>query len=497
MADSHAFLLGSLWDSVGNRVSDGQYVTDTETGRTHHLFSSLYSFWLGGHQSVARRLNSLLTPAELTSTSPLVRLFLTAASDSWVLTRQTGGRTILIPCFELLRVLFYEAGPGLLKHYFSRESLDTICTVVATPAATNQYMGHVSIRRRGLSTDQQCILAEQCFNHQALRAITAAHSNLAQALLRTPEGAYPQADFYLGRPIHLQANGFHFQVGQQRYFFVCSIWSLTNPFSFHQLLVDAPGSKSRLTKPAGDQANEPESQSTLLQTRQRPTTPLDSQELGNGRYRDATVRPHAKKGIAWPQVKPSIEKTIEASESAFSRRIPRTPDSLSHMPGGSDETKALVTQFADAPCEYQLTTYFQDFVDWFRQQPAYRVELLQLYNDEGLHGLGISLLSLHDDRAIAIAELQHRKGFFYFCELVSGGRAALIYQDGYAPLTPGDFNSLFATYKAQQFDWLKCKKQALGGKVAGRYVVHPRNHHTGGVATALRCHKLITGLPLS
>ena len=195
-------------------------------------------------------------------------------------------------------------------------------------------------------------------------------------------------------------------------------------------------------------------------------------------------------------MKPSTKKTSETGESASSRRIPRTPDSLSHTPGGSDETKALVTQLADAPHEHQLTTYFQDFVDWFRQQPAYHVELLQLYNDAGLHGSGISLLGPHDERAIAIVELHHRKGFFYFCELASGGRAALVYQDAYAQFTPDDFTSLFVAYKTHQLDWLKCKKQSLGGKVADRYTVYPRNHHTGGVATALRCHKLIAGLSL-
>jgi hypothetical protein len=494
MADSHAFLLGSMWDSDGNRVSTGQYITDKGTNKTHHLFSSLYSFWLGGHQSIARRLDSLLSLDQLANTSPLARLFLSAAAESWVLTRQLGGRTILVPCFELLRVLFYEAGPGLLAHYFSREPLDAICTAITAPEAANQRTGHVRIKRRGLSNDQQCILAEQCFNSHASRTITAAHSNLAQALLRTPEGAYLQADFFLGRPIHLQANGFHFQVGQHRYFFACSLWPVTDPFSFRQLLVDAPGSKQRLAKAVGNQADESSSQSTLLQTRQRPTTPLDSQEPGSGRYRDATVRPHAKQGIAWPKVKPSTKKTSEAGESTSSRRVSRTPDSLSHTPGGNDETKALVTQFADTPHEHHLTTYFQDFVDWFQQQPTYQVGLLQLHNAESLHGPGISLLGRRDERAIAIAELQYRKGYFYFCELVSGGRAALIHQDSYARLTPSDFTSLFAMYKEHQLDWMKCKKQAPGGKVADHYIVHPRNHHTGGVATALRCHKLIYGL---
>ncbi|MGI4821968.1 MAG: hypothetical protein ACRYFV_12230 [Janthinobacterium lividum] len=226
-------------------------------------------------------------------------------------------------------------------------------------------------------------------------------------------------------------------------------------------------SKQRVTKAAGKQADEPESQSTLLQAKQRPTTPLDSQEPGSGRYRDATVRLHAKQGIAWPQVRLSTKKTIETDESASPRRSARLPDSLSHTPGGNDETKALVTRLVEAVREHQLTTYFQDFVDWFRQQPAYQLKLLQLYNQEGLHGPGISLLGPHDERAIAIAELQHRKGFFYFCELVSVGRAALVYQDDYAPLTPDNFSSLLATYKARQFDWLRCKKQAPEGKKAG------------------------------
>jgi hypothetical protein len=428
MADSHAFLLGSLWDPDGNRVSTGQYVINTVTNKTHRIFSSLYSFWLGGHQSVARRLDSLITPSNLASISPLARLFLTAAADSWVLTRQVGGRTILVPCFELLRLLFYEAGPGLLAHYFSREPLDAICAAINAPEAANQYTGHVRIKRRGLSDDQQCILAEQCFNPHALRTITAAHSNLAQALLRTPEGAYPQADFFLGRPIHFRANGFHFQVDQQRYFFVCSLWPITDPFSFRQLLVDAPGSKQRLAKAAGNKVDGSDSQSTLLQARQRPDTPLDSREPGSGRYRNATVRPHTKQGIAWPRVKSSTKNSIEAGENASSRRIARTPDSLSHMPGGNDETRALVTLIEDAAHENQLTSYFQNVIDWFHQHGTYQIELLKLHNADGHRGQSVSLLGEHDSRAIAVAQLRRGNKYFYFCELLAGGRAALLYK---------------------------------------------------------------------
>jgi hypothetical protein len=305
MADSYEFIRGSLWDSNGNRVSAGTHVTDESIDKTHRIFPARYSFLLGGRQSIAQRLGTILSPALVTANAPLARLFLAAASENWVIPRQVGGTTILLPCFELLRVLYYEAGLGLLAHYFSRRALSDICIALAAPVAANHYTGHIRVRRKAFTEAQQCIMAELCFNIDYLHTITAVHSNLALALLRNPEGAYPQADFYMHRPVRFQANGFHFQAGHKRYFFVCGLWPLSNPFSFQDLIVDLPAGQQQTVrrKRPGQTTDEPGPGALLFQASTRANPLLDSQEPGSSRYREATVELHARQGIPWPQVK--------------------------------------------------------------------------------------------------------------------------------------------------------------------------------------------------
>lgn len=501
LVDSYDFVRGSLWDAAGHRVSAGLHMIDEATARTHAVFPSRYRFLFGGRQSIARPLATIISPALLPE-APLPRLFLTTAADNWVLTRQVRGITILIPCFEILRVLYYEAGPKLIEYYLRNQNLSDVCTTLAIPTTANQYTGHIRIRRRGFYKAQQCILAELCFNPHYLRSVTAAHSNLSRALLRQPEGATPQLDFLMGRPLHLEANGFHFQTGGNRYFFVCGLWALNNPFSFQQLLADLPGSKQQtINKSISNQPDKSGSNPTLFQTRQKPDTPLNSYEPASSRYQDATVRTHAKQGVTWPPVQSPAEKNVQVSDSGISRRILQTPEGLSHTPGGSDETLALVTQIDDLSREHQLTSYFQDFVDWFRQQNAYQVELLQLHNANGRFGHHISLLGKHSNEAIAIAQLQRAGHYFYFFELIAGGRAAFVHKRNSTQLTPPDFEELFSSFSQLGLNWLTYKKHLVGKEkerdapreveTKKEFVIYPRNRHNGGVATALLCEKSI------
>ena len=504
LADSYDFVCGSLWDAAGHRVSAGMHVVDEVTGKTHAVFPNRYRFLFGGRQSIARPLATII-PQAILPDAPLLRIFLTTAADNWVLTRQIGGTTLLIPCFELLRVLYYEAGPKLIEYYFRNQDLSAVCTALATPTAINQYTGHLRVRQRGFTKAQQCILAELCFNPPYLRSVTAAHSNLTRALLRQPEGATPQLDFLMGRSLHLEANGFHFQAGGTRYFFVCGLWAQANPFSFQQLQVDLLGGKQQsISKSPKDQLGEDTPRSVLFQTRQKPNTALDSREPGSNRYRDATVRTHDKQGVAWPSAEIVTPKNEwEAGIGVTPTRLPQAPDSLSYTPGGNDETRALATPLEGGTRE--LSSYFQDFVDWFRQQPDYQVKLLTLHNESGQYGVGISTLGQYDHRGIAVAELRHAKGYFYFLELLVGGRAAFVHKPRPTQLTLPDFTSLFGRFKRSSLNWLTYKQHLAdekktwntlnGREVIGAFVIYPRNRHNGGVATALLCEKSIRQSP--
>lgn len=498
LPDTYDLVRGSLWDATGHRVSAGMHVTDEVTAKTHPIFPSRYHFLFGGRQAIARPLTTIIPTSSLLENS-LHRLFLATAADNWVLTRYDKGTTILIPCFELLRVLYYEAGPELIGHYFRNQDLSVVCTALEAPTAANQYTGRIRVRQHGFTKRQQDILAELCFNPHYLRNVTAAHSNLTRALLREPQGATPQLDFLMGRPLYLEANGFHFKVGNARYFFVCGLWAQTNPFSFQKLLVVPPPGRHPVgRKEAGD--GKPVRKAPLYQTRQEPDTPLNSLEPGSSRYRDATVRTHAKQGVAWPSSEIVLPKEeLDAGTGATPARSPRVPDGLSYTPGGSDETRALATPLEST--SHELSSYFQDFVDWFRQHTEYQVELLTLYNESGLYGVGISTLGQDDHRGIAVAELRHAKGYFYFLELLAGGRASFVHRHRPTQLMPSNFTTLFSNFKRFGLNWLTYKKYLDSKEMilnasqehrrAEEFVIHPRNRHNGGVATAILCEKAI------
>ncbi|QKG51840.1 hypothetical protein [Hymenobacter sp. BRD67] len=486
--DTYDFVRGSLWDATGQRVSAGMHITDEATTKTHPVFPHRCHFLFGGKQAVARPLTTVI-PASSLPENPLHRLFLTTAADNWVLLRRFEGLTILIPCFELLRVLYYEAGPELIEHYFHNQDLAVVCSALEAPTAANQKTGRIRLRKYGFTKRQQDILAELCFNPHSLRNVTAAHSNLKRALLREPQGATPQLDFFVGRPLRLEANGFHFTAGNASYFFVCGLWAQTNPFSFQKLFVTPPPGK----QPVGDKEADGEEatrKSALYQAKQKPDTRLNSQEPGSSRYRDATVRTHDKQGVAWPPAEnvPS-EKERKAGTGTTLARIPRAPDSLSYTLGGNDETRALATPLEGDP--HQLSSYFHDFVDWFRQHAEYEVKLLTLHNESGEYGVGICTLSQDDHRGIAVAELRHTKGYFYFLELLAGGRAAFVHNPHLTQLVLSDFTSLFSSFKRFGLNWLTYKQHLTderkpkdtpnGRKVLGDFVIQPRNRHNGAL----------------
>jgi hypothetical protein len=74
------------------------------------------------------------------------------------------------------------------------------------------------------------------------------------------------------------------------------------------------------------------------------------------------------------------------------------------------------------------------------------------------------------------------------------GRAAILYQEGFSRLTEQDFADLFSLYRNNGLDWLKCKQHISTVGSGHHYVIYPRNRHNSGIATALRCDKLITQL---
>lgn len=513
LADSYEFILGSLWEVSGekspreaNRVSAGLYLADKNRRWPHRILPDTYSFLSATERYSAQQLNSLLPPALIANTPALRASFLSSIPDTWVITHRLKHKTIIIPCFELLRVLYYEAGRATIDLFWSKQPLAATCSVIAAPTAANGRTGHVSIRRGMFSEAQQCILAELCLNAKYLHTVTETHSDLTLALRDHPAGAYPRVDLHLGHRVRFQANGFHFKVGEENYFLACGLWPLSNPFSFEHLVVDLPtGQRAAAAERQATQASLlEEARRGLLRADTRQNPALDSLEPAGRRYGEATVLLHPRSGIGWPHVAYTPGKQSKRDSRSPSFPGSQTLEGLSYTEGGDDETRGLVSGTEVLDGERQLTPYFQEFISWFRQRGDYRIELLTLYNEDGRHGASISTLGPGDGRGIAVAELRHAKGHFYFLELLTGGRAAFLHKRRPTLLTQADFVDLFDKFRESGLNWLTYKKSLAEEEeerdvprkreLTEEFVISPRNHHNGGIATALLCEKYIRQL---
>ena len=76
--------------------------------------------------------------------------------DAWCAVLQVENEYMLIPCFELLRAFYYEAGGAMVDYFASRTPLERICWPIMAPGVNTGFDAHF------------CVAAQVTHAHQAL-----------------------------------------------------------------------------------------------------------------------------------------------------------------------------------------------------------------------------------------------------------------------------------------------------------------------------------------
>jgi hypothetical protein len=233
----HAPLLvaGSLWTEEGKLIA---------TGAT--LLKAQRSISFGEHVSQTSTFSNLFSDF---SSMP-IHLHPTQ-KDSWCMVLKSERETILIPCFEILRALFYRVEAILLDLFFSQLPLKLFCSVdtlvsdLAFPISHRHRIWRVEIKvssHRFLSAPSIRVLAELACNAQAyltlLKAQTYQFNEWASNQQYDP---YKEVQFWisplLGHSVKAHINGRYFSHGDNNYFLADSFISLENFNSFRKILV--------------------------------------------------------------------------------------------------------------------------------------------------------------------------------------------------------------------------------------------------------------------
>jgi hypothetical protein len=198
---------GSRWSASGQLLSDGS-----------HAYPAYRTVALGAHVPHLCRLSQVL-PAG-TVLPPVLHA---ALRDAWYAVVDAGAERLLIPCFELLRAFYYQAGGKLVDYFFSRLPLEAVCWPIMAPTPATDFTAQFCVAAQLGRPHEARVLAKLLYNASYRAIIQRTHAELAVAWHeRATRGlvaeAYPKAFFNLGKTVSVTAHGTTFTVGEQAFF---------------------------------------------------------------------------------------------------------------------------------------------------------------------------------------------------------------------------------------------------------------------------------------
>jgi hypothetical protein len=216
---------GSQWSTDGYLLSDSSH-----TYPDHRVISLGANVPRLQPLSKALPIGTVLPPA-----------LHTALLSAWYTVLDVGRERILIPCFELLRAFYYQAGGKLVDYFFSRLPIEAVCWPIMPPTIATDFTAHFCVAAQLGNPQEARVLAELLFNSSYRTTIQRAHAYLAmewQACITrhlVPE-VHPKVSFSLGKEISVTAQGVAFTVGSQDFFWVSRLIPVPDWFSFHSVV---------------------------------------------------------------------------------------------------------------------------------------------------------------------------------------------------------------------------------------------------------------------
>ena len=225
MQSAALLIPGSRWSASGQLLSAGS-----------HAYPERRTVLLGSRAPRPRRLRQLLPAGAVLPPALHAEL-----RNVWYVLLEADTERRLIPCFELLRAFYYQAGGKLVDYFFSRLPLEAICWPVMAPNPTTNFTAHFCVAAQLDRPHEARVLAELLFNPAYRATIQRAHADLAMAwhahaTRRMGTEGHLKTSFRLGRAVSVTAHGTAFTVGNQAFFWVSCLVPPRDWFSFRSVV---------------------------------------------------------------------------------------------------------------------------------------------------------------------------------------------------------------------------------------------------------------------
>lgn len=221
---------------AGSLICGSLWVDSLELSRfEYHDNSESQVFELGTRKVSAVLLKNIINPVTL-----VPEAFWLTKGNTWVICVELYEKNIIIPYFELLRILFYQASNRLTRFFFSFLPLDSLCRPIISPKEENSWYGAFYVSSVKLSSLEARVLGGLLFD-QALKNIF----DLSQTHWLFPDfsNTIYTSNACITKPVGnleistlFNANGYNFTHNNDKYFWVNSLEMINSPYNFHELL---------------------------------------------------------------------------------------------------------------------------------------------------------------------------------------------------------------------------------------------------------------------
>jgi len=370
-------ICGSLWTKWKNL---------TET-RKYSPFDSQV-FWTGANPLSIIQLQNVINLSDLTPAS-----FWITQGETWVICISFSEKKIIIPYFELLRVLFYNASRRLTQYFFSQSPLELLCRSLSLPSAQNSFLTHFCVASEELSVAEARILGGLSSDSAMIRVFNFARTYFHNVPTMKSGFSHKTKEISAGqlnKNILFNAKGYNFKSNNENYFWVDSLEIITSPFNFRQAIFHPLESlKSSLSMPdtlplCSDLLQAKTYHARLSELHNRTgnysslihrVVPYRSSKRESKFIRGIDTRlPYIKRGLPWAKVPTDKNNFCWFDESLFNK--------LEH-------NKILPSSF-----EPNYTNEFKNLLSKFTSS-GYPARFLTINNAQGLCGKDTSVFPVH------------------------------------------------------------------------------------------------------
>jgi hypothetical protein len=376
---------GSLWSTWQTKITESP-CRNAES----HIFQ------ISNNPVLLNNLQDIINPATLTPSS-----FWAGQGRTPVIYLECNGKNIIIPYFELVRALFYNASQRLTRFFFSQLSLESLCRPFDAPSIENSFLARFCVASTDLSMLEAQVLAGLLFEPSMYRTLNFAQSYWRSFLIPNPPKASKSKSTNIGTincDAIFNANGYSFTHEEKLYFWVNTLNIINSPYNFEQVIFHPVTGK----KHNFPQLNHLPLCSNLLQTRapkarlielwnkdltthsivKHPLHTTRSKRDERGITGVNALQPCVECGLPWAQLPAGKNNSYELTDPTVSTFLSTEGISQSHAGIINPRFKKLLNKFSSA---------------------GYHVSFLELNNSKRLFGKSISVFPVENQPPLPAA----------------------------------------------------------------------------------------------